>query len=202
MKKVKFAKGMPGTGRRGAAGSADAVADVIEALDVPLRESRKRLPEAGRYLEHISAQTEAAARTMLVRIEQIIASQNDLIELLDILARSLRTSHDAGAEVCIDRIARIKNIVGVVQNDAFSVLEALQFQDVSGQYVQETSSVLSDVERHLRSLHIMVAGIGARESNSAREYEPEVECIPAAAHAENQQDVDAIVMRTVGKPGS
>jgi chemotaxis regulatin CheY-phosphate phosphatase CheZ len=195
MKKVRFSKSTLSPAVQGAASPADAVAKVLQALAPPINESQKRLPEAGKYLGRISAETETAARKMLEKVEQIIACQDEITSLMDGLVQSLETSPDNGKEECVDRLTRIRKMIGNVQSNAFSVMETLQFQDVTSQYVQETSILLSDVEQYLRRLHIIVAKTACRESDTEGEREP------VAVHVDNQQDVDALVMRTVKKPG-
>jgi len=195
MKKVRFAKSTLSPTARRAGGPVDAVAQVLQALAPPLSESQKRLPEAGRYLGRISAETETAARKMLEKVEQIIAGQDEITSLMDGLVQSLETSPDTRKEECADRLARIRKMIGNVQSSAFSVMETLQFQDVTNQYVQETSSLLSDIEQCLRRLHIIVAKTGFREPGPGGGREP------VAVHVNNQKDVDAIVRRTVKKPG-
>ena len=201
MKKVRFSRATLSPAAHGAGSPADAVAQVLQALASPIHESQKRLPEAGRYLGRISAETETAAQKMLEKVEQIIACQDEITSLMDGLVQSLETSPDKGKEEYVDRLTRIRNMIGNVQSNAFSVMEALQFQDVTSQYVQETSSLLSDVEQYLRRLHIIVAKTGFQESGTEGEREPQGDREPVAVHVENQQDVDAIVMRAVRKPG-
>lgn len=128
---------------------AASVSEIVEnfrQLREPIIESRDCVPQATKQIDRISQQTEAAASRMLDRVEGISRREEEMLHGLDALKKQLRQNDTAGAETLIDELYAKAKESG---NDAFTIIEALQFQDITAQQMDHAASMLEDLGSRL-----------------------------------------------------
>ncbi|HUV30169.1 MAG TPA: hypothetical protein VMY05_03630 [Acidobacteriota bacterium] len=144
------------------------LADNLERLRRPLLESRYGVPEAANQLGEISRQTEAAAHRMLDKVEKITQREEQTISDLGAVT-------DLLLQEKTDEIVR--RVRGAVQradanlNDAYAILEALQFQDVTSQQMSQAANELGEIETKLRDILAALDSGGGEAPGSLQRVE-------------------------------
>lgn len=137
------------------AGSITEVVSKFRELHNPLLESSEKVPKATEQLDKISEQTEAATHQMLDRVEKIVGHVEDFKTGLNQI------------KTCIieDRVGDINDVVdGLVEkanvtcNDAYTIMDALQFQDITAQQMNHAASLLEDIEAKLHNIMSVLKG--------------------------------------------
>ena len=124
---------------------ASSVGEVVEKfkqLHHPLTESHDRVPKATEQLDKISEQTEAAAHQMLDMVEGITQRESDIVSGLGELKSKISSGDSADAEKQIDTLIEKadKNC-----NDAYTIMDVLQFQDITSQQMNHAAALLEDI---------------------------------------------------------
>ena len=163
----------------------------FKKLKRPLAESHEKVPLATDQLDKISQQTEAATHQMLDQIEQITQREDELIKCAG--EAKLKAQAGATAEVVpmIDAIAKMANDN---LNDAYMIMDSLQFQDITAQQMDHAASILEDIEIKLDSI---LAAMGdsvrsdreARATRKTRAYDPHADLFDRKT---NQEDIDSL----------
>jgi chemotaxis regulatin CheY-phosphate phosphatase CheZ len=168
------------------------IAGLVEGfkrLQRPLVESHDKVPQATNQLDKISAQTEEATHRMLDMIEMITQREDDVIRGIEEIRRHVAEGRTGQVEeLASDISAKASQNL----NDAFTIMDSLQFQDITAQQMDHAASILEDIEEKLQ--HILRA-IGAGESGAkaisrkVRAYDPHADFVDRKA---NQADIDSL----------
>lgn len=176
--------------------------DIMENLrkmESPIIESRESLPKANAQLDKISAQTEKAAHQMLDMVEQIIEQQEKAGQLTDEIVAFFKKSRSKDRDVYSEKVARLKEIATLSQNNAFLIMDALQFQDITAQQMNHASTLLEDIEGRLQNLLNVFDGEDIPESETSlrqeRAFDPDADLFDG----KNQSEVDSIVSQVADK---
>jgi chemotaxis regulatin CheY-phosphate phosphatase CheZ len=132
----------------------------IKAAHQPIEESRSRVPEATQQLERITKQTEDATHRVLDMVESITNRESDVETLLKRLRRVLPSTYFRNNSRVRRILEEVATKVADNQSDAFMIMDALQFQDITAQQVEHAMTVLELVQKRL---HDALASFG--ESN-------------------------------------
>jgi chemotaxis regulatin CheY-phosphate phosphatase CheZ len=178
------------------------VAGLIEnfhRLKNPLVESREKVPQATDQLDKISQQTEAAAHRMLDTIEQITQREEQMIAGLgQIIQLTAKGEYDP-----ISGLAQgLSESANTTLNDAFTIMNTLQFQDITSQQMDHAAALLEDIEDKLQSILHVIGGDEFRVSvdepkeRKQRAYDPHAEVTDNHA---KQSDIDNLFLQTKKK---
>lgn len=171
-----------------------AINDIINSykkLHNPLIESQQQVPEAAQKLDKISAQTEAAATMMLDTIEKITQREEEVINDLTALKVSLKKEDT-------EIISKLDSIIEKStenNNDAFILLDALQFQDITTQQLNHAVVLLEQLEGKLNYILGVLTGeeemiaIGEMEHETNRAFDPHADMFEKKT---NQEDIDSL----------
>lgn len=162
----------------------------------PLVESRKKVPQATSQLDKISEATEAVATRMLDMVEQITQREEEVISGIE----AIREKAAAGSTEEIEGLAQdLAGLAGENLNDAFLIMESLQFQDITAQQMDHAAALLEEVER---KLHTILKTLGApeaatlekakREPSKPRAFDPHAEFLDKKT---DQKDIDSLFAR-------
>ncbi len=172
------------------------VAGLIEnfhKLKNPLVESREKVPQATHQLDKISQQTEAAAHRMLDMIEQITQREEQLIAGLGTISQMAAAGNVSGISVLAQDLGGQAN---TTLNDAFTIMNALQFQDITSQQMDHAAALLEDIEA---KLHNILQIIGGEEFKSnlvpvrkERAFDPHADMDGSQT---KQADIDSLFQR-------
>jgi chemotaxis regulatin CheY-phosphate phosphatase CheZ len=164
----------------------------FKKLQRPLVESREKVPQATNQLDKISQQTEAATAQMLDMIEQITQREDEVIKGINLICSKAL----AGDTSEIEQLSQ--ELVGKATdnlNNAFQIMESLQFQDITAQQMDHAASLLEDIEGKLQ--HILKT-MGASEEMAAslmpavrktRAYDPHADFVDRRT---DQKDIDSL----------
>jgi chemotaxis regulatin CheY-phosphate phosphatase CheZ len=166
----------------------------MKMMQNPIMESRDKLPKANEQLEKISAQTEKATHTMLDMVEQILEHQEKIAEFTDDIIGFMKKSRSKEKNIHLDHLVRIKEMSSISQNNAFLIMDALQFQDITSQQMRHASTLLEDIENRLHHLLAAFEGkevsdIKRQQSLGERAYDPDADLY----NGKNQFEVDSII---------
>ncbi|MCK5127734.1 MAG: protein phosphatase CheZ [candidate division Zixibacteria bacterium] len=179
-------------------GSINDIMKNMRKMQNPILESSEQLPVANEQLDKITAQTEQATHKMLDMVEQIIEHQEQMTILSDEFGKFLKRSRSKDRDVFIEKVKRINEMSSISQNNAFVIMDALQFQDITSQQIQHASSLLEDIGVRLQ--HLLAAFDGKELSDDIvlakkkdRAYDPNADLYDG----KDQNEVDNIVNQVV-----
>jgi chemotaxis regulatin CheY-phosphate phosphatase CheZ len=180
--------------------SINVIMDNMRKMQNPILESREQLPQANAQLDKVSAQTEKAANKMLDLVEQIIDHQEKVVQMSGDLTGFFKRSRARDKDVYRDNVKRISEMAATSQNNAFLIMDALQFQDITAQQVNHASSLLEDIEIRLQKLLGVFDGKDISElenrpsSKKKRSFDPGADLF----EGRDQKEVDDIISKTTG----
>jgi len=178
------------------AGSISDVVSSFKKLQRPLVETREQVPQATNQLDKITEQTEEVTSRMLDVVEQITQREEEVIRGLG----TIREKATSGGGDVVDQIAReLMTKAEDNLNDAYQIMESLQFQDITAQQMDHAASLLEDVEGKLHSILETIGAPGKVAIRSApptvrktRAYDPHADL---ADKKTDQSDIDSLFAR-------
>ncbi len=125
--------------------------NLIQSVINSIHSSRKELKQSvdgllkktGVQLQKITTTTEEATNKILDVAEKLDSEQNLIIQLLDEIKTTTKS------DVLDEKVEEIKKKVYTNQDSAFTIIDYLQFQDITAQQISGAYSLLSDTERTL-----------------------------------------------------
>lgn len=164
------------------------IVEKFNQLQHPIAESHVKVPEATQQLDKISAQTEAATHKMLDTIEVITAREQDVLEGLKSIIESKSTSKNTKL-----LSGQLMEKVEVNINDAYSIMDALQFQDITSQQMNHAASLLEDIEGKLSDIIVVMDGteeeITKPVQKKARAFDPHADIFDKKT---DQDEIDSL----------
>lgn len=184
-------------------GSVDIMMENLRKMEHPILESQKSLPKANKQLDKVSRQTEKATHQMLDMVEQIIEHQEKVVEFSKEIAQNLKADlKQEDIESIIDKANQINETASNSQNNAFLIMDALQFQDITSQQMNHASSLLEEIETRLHNLLKVFEGEEdvnldnlEDDHKKQRVFDPEADLFDGR----DQDDVDSIVSEAASK---
>lgn len=178
-------------------GLTSTISDVVQTfkkLRDPIEESRARVPQATQQLEKINAQTEQAANQMIDMVECITNISDEIVREIGQLRRALPATYFKNRSVVRDTVNSIEAKAQQNLDDAYVILNALQFQDITSQQVQHASTLMEEIENRLRNLMAIFKGdIDLHQLETAiksRVYDPKANF---GDSRDTQEAVDSLV---------
>ena len=126
--------------------------DVFRQIRKPIQESSEAVPTTTKHLEKVTEQTEQATHQVLDKVEAINTREaqiTDWIKKLKELIPENLLSTEKELEPLLSKIA--ENAEANL-DDSFSIMDAMQFQDITSQQMDHAITSLDDVEEKLTSL--------------------------------------------------
>ena len=174
----------------------DSITGLVEnfrKLKRPLVESQEKVPQATTQLDKISQQTEAAAHQMLDMIEHITQREEEVINGLEAIKEKVNAGQACAVVGMVDELSEKAN---QNLNDAYVIMDSLQFQDITAQQMDHAASLLEDLEGKLRQVVTTVGGPEAANELAAmdpakkvRAYDPHADLFDKKT---DQKDIDSI----------
>jgi chemotaxis regulatin CheY-phosphate phosphatase CheZ len=179
---------------------AESIRDVVDKfreLKNPLAESNKKVPMATEQLDKINEQTEVAAHQMLDKIEQITQREEEVIQGLN---RIKELTADLGVADLGTIVDDLTQKASTTVNDAYTIMDALQFQDITSQQMSHAVSLLEDVQDKLGRVVIVLhdqkmdfpESIGDRKNRRVRSFDPNADMFNKKT---DQAEIDDLVSR-------
>jgi len=180
------------------------VKDKMRSIENPLAETRASLPRVSEQLDRASAETEAATHRMLDMVEHIISHQDNVNELINDIKELVNSSGDPDKTARDNVIQRLNDLAVASQNsqkNAFRIMDALQFQDITAQQMKQASVFFDEVEE---KLHLFIEVFGDSATSPDPLENPDVPQRIGNIKAEvkecrNQREVDNIVSQAAAR---
>jgi len=176
---------------------ADSLNEIIRGIRVaqePIAESRSKVPQAAEQLEKITQQTEDAAHRVLDMVESITGREGDIEKQLKELKRVLPTTYFRGESRVKKLLDSLLSNASANQNDAYAIMNALQFQDITSQQIDHAISLLEQVENRLKDvmINLQAETVGEVETGKKKQraYDPNASF---SSDATKQVNVDELV---------
>ena len=168
------------------------IIETFRSMKSPLLESQEKVPQATTQLDKISEQTEAAAHQMLDKVETITQRESEVIAGLEQL-RDAAADHGQR-----DRLTSVIGKANKNLDDAYLIMDALQFQDITSQQMSHAASLLEEIEAKLQKIVSAIggaamAGTDVIRTKKERVFDPHADLFEKKT---NQADVDQIFEKT------
>lgn len=165
-----------------------ALLDSYREVCQPLEESHKKVPTATRQLDKITAQTEAATQKMLDTVENLTRRQEEMIGKIESIAQIISENMPEQQAAFSEIITQAKTN----NDDAFVILDALQFQDITAQQMNYAIELLGELEfklgKIIKSMQGEIFDPDQRDYDIApRAYDPHADMVKRKT---NQDDID------------
>lgn len=162
----------------------------MRKLQPPIEESHRKVPQATIQLDKISQQTQAATHRMLDTIEGISARSEQINSELQLLESLVA---NAGQSDLVERCRRVGELNQANSDAVFSIMDALQFQDITAQQMDHAASLLEEIEAKLQHILQVLGGEHVERGESAakkvRAFDPHADLFEKKT---DQAEVDTI----------
>ncbi len=175
---------------------AESIAQIVQGIkqaQAPLTESRKKVPMATEQLERITQQTEDAAHRVLDMVEAITSREGEIEVQLKELRRALPATYFRNNSKAKRIVEKVRECAESNQNDAYAIMDALQFQDITTQQIAHAIHMLEEVETRLHDVLVELDGserADGPEVRKQRAFDPNAHF---STNAKNQDSVDELV---------
>ena len=105
------------------------------------------IPTAAEKLGKVTSATELAATEVMDIVDNVIGRLNSMTTMVDELSESVLENPSAA-----EKISGIKQEIDGSQDDLFSIMNALQFQDITTQQINSIASTINMVQGALHEL--------------------------------------------------
>ncbi|RKX29929.1 MAG: hypothetical protein DRP47_00470 [Candidatus Zixiibacteriota bacterium] len=174
--------------------SINEVVGKFKQLSNPLSESQERVPKATEQLDKISEQTEVATHQMLDKVEKITQREDEVSQGLKKIKDNTISGDFSNIVPTIDTLLEKVNLNS---EDAYVIMDALQFQDITSQQMNHAASLLEDIEDRLHSIIGVIQGSQETEDavpasaspRKERAYDPNADYTDKKA---SQSDIDSL----------
>ena len=146
----------------------------MHRLRSPVAESHQKVPQATNQLDKISQQTLAAAHRMLDTVEGINNREDEILKAVKRLSSDTAASNSVKSELLIIEKAAQENM-----DAAYTLMDALQFQDITSQQVDYAASLLEEIETKLAHIlkvvgseHEQIISASSQMPRKQRAFDP------------------------------
>ncbi len=179
---------------------AESINDIVKKfreLNNPLDESKEQVPIATEQLDKISEQTEAATQRMLDKVEKIIEREEEGIAGLKRIRDHAVQNHPDEITPLVDSLIEKADTTCA---DALSIMDALQFQDITAQQMNHAAALLENIETKLKRISGVLQGeVSQLDSEEESDAKKERVYDPHADMFEKKTDQAAIDDMFAGK---
>jgi chemotaxis regulatin CheY-phosphate phosphatase CheZ len=167
------------------------VIPLLQTIHKNLHVSTEMIPSASEKLGKVTSATELATTEVMDIVDNVIARLNTMSTYLDEIEE--QASNPASGDLIKGKISDIRNEISGSQDDLFSIMNALQFQDITTQQINSIGSVIDSVHTKLTEL---LKGFDEEGLNlglmKQQSFDPDAE-FDFSCSAESQQLVDEFI---------
>ena len=125
------------------------VIPLFDAIQDNLKQSSSLIPKASEKLGKVTSATEMAATEVMDIVDNVIERLNKMSENINVIEENLSAE---SAEVIKEKTALIREEIDGSQDDLFSIMNALQFQDITTQQINGISETIENVHFKIAEL--------------------------------------------------
>ncbi|MHB9030965.1 MAG: protein phosphatase CheZ, partial [Candidatus Latescibacterota bacterium] len=123
---------------------------LLQTIHSSLHQSTELIPSATEKLDKVTSATEMATTEVMDIVDNVISRLNSMSSNLDSIEKN---AGNPDAAVPLNaKIAEIRSQINGSQDDLFSLMNALQFQDITTQQINSIGSVIESVYGKLSEL--------------------------------------------------
>jgi chemotaxis regulatin CheY-phosphate phosphatase CheZ len=123
---------------------------LLQSIHKNINQSTELIPSAAEKLDKVTSATELATTEVMDIVDNVISRLNQMTENVDALETCIAESSSSDASK--EKIEEIRNQINGSQDDLFSIMNALQFQDITTQQINGIASVIDSVQIKLSEL--------------------------------------------------
>jgi|GEM_PF-7015239 chemotaxis regulatin CheY-phosphate phosphatase CheZ len=125
------------------------VIPLFDTIQDSLKQSSSLIPKASEKLGKVSSATEMAATEVMDIVDNVIERLNKMTENLAAIEEKIG---EESAEMVKDKTTAIREEIDGSQDDLFSIMNALQFQDITTQQINGISETIENVHYKIAEL--------------------------------------------------
>lgn len=163
---------------------------LLQTIHANLHQSTELIPSATEKLDKVTNATELATTEVMDIVDNVISRLNVITEKVDAIEAGAGNPDAAGT--ISESIAGIRDEINGSQDDLFSIMNALQFQDITTQQINSIGSVIESVYSKLTELLQGFDDDGRALGVRAATFDPNAE-FDFDRSAETQRIVDEIL---------
>jgi len=176
----------------------NAITEFKTMIDPKLKNmALEEMPDATDKLNWVVAKTEEAAERTISLVEKNLSLQSDIVKRLDILDRFFQ-EHEGDCTEHKEAVQYLRKVSEEMNVDFMDVILAQEYQDITGQIIKKTITIVSELEADLVEL-IKVFGVKitpVRKSEEPSGKDSPRESLTQGEEAEtlqSQEDVDSLL---------
>ncbi|MCE5250684.1 protein phosphatase CheZ [bacterium] len=127
------------------------VVPLLNSIHSDLHQSSEMIPSASEKLSKVTSATEMATTEVMDKVDNVINRLNTMTTALDEI-ETLYAAESCNPDVMKEKTAVIRGEVEGSQDDLFSIMNALQFQDITTQQINSIAQVMGRVQNKLGDL--------------------------------------------------
>lgn len=122
---------------------------LLQSIHKNLHQSTELIPSASEKLDKVTSATELATTEVMDIVDNVISRLNNITASVDALEELVQPAESDSAK---EKIEEIRTEISGSQDDLFSIMNALQFQDITTQQINGIASVIDSVQYKLSEL--------------------------------------------------
>ncbi len=167
------------------------VIPLLQTIHTDLHQSTEMIPSATEKLGKVTSATELATTEVMDIVDNVIARLNAISSNIDVIEE--KAGVPDSADETREKIALVREEINGSQDDLFSIMNALQFQDITTQQINSIGSVIDTVQNKLGDLLRGFDDEGINFAHLRREsFDPNAE-FDFDRSAESQRLVDEVI---------
>ncbi|UCC43325.1 MAG: protein phosphatase CheZ [Candidatus Zixiibacteriota bacterium] len=115
----------------------------------PIQEFHRKVPQATDQLDKGTEQTEAVTHHMIDMVERITQRDEEIKGIIIEVKKEAETGNLDEVHNMLDKISQQVN---TNLNDTYTIMDALQFQDITSQQIDHAAALLEDIESKLQNI--------------------------------------------------
>ncbi len=123
---------------------------LLQTIHSSLHQSTQLIPSATEKLDKVTSATEMATTEVMDIVDNVISRLNNMTESLDAMEEGI--DNPGSTDLLRAKTAQIREEINGSQDDLFSIMNALQFQDITTQQINSIGSVIENVYGKLSEL--------------------------------------------------
>ncbi|MFC1552889.1 protein phosphatase CheZ [Candidatus Latescibacterota bacterium] len=125
------------------------VIPLFDTIQDNLKQSSSLIPKASEKLGKVTSATEMAATEVMDIVDNVIERLNKMSESIAVIEENIS---EESAETVKEKTALIREEIDGSQDDLFSIMNALQFQDITTQQINGISETIENVHIKIAEL--------------------------------------------------
>ena len=121
------------------------------------RSSDQMLGQVSEQLSKVTESTQDAVQTVLNKLDAICEKQNEVFQGLSDMKSCIGTLHETkDCSTLAKATDRLEELENEIQTETFEIMNAMQFQDITSQQMQQANALIVEAKSKLTDLHVLL----------------------------------------------